>query len=60
MPASLATPQLTVLREGGISGQIGVSEKILLLCLRELLICLEPVDADFDHLGGVRGLHQQP
>lgn len=60
-PASLAMPQVTKLPEGGISGQTGIFEKVLLFCLQELLVFrLEPDDVDFDPLRGVNGLHQQP
>lgn len=59
--ASLATHRVTGHPEGGISGQSGIFERILLSCLRGLLVLrLEPVDIDLDHLGGVDELHQQP
>lgn len=55
-PASLATPQVTELPAGCISGHTSIFEKIPLFCLQELpVIRLEPVDVDFDHLGGVDG-----
>lgn len=59
--ASLATHRVTGHPEGGISGQSGIFERILLSCLKGLLVVRpEPVDVDLDHLGGVDELHQQP
>lgn len=41
--------------EGGISGQSGILERILLSCLKGLLVVrLEPVDVDFGPPWGCR------
>lgn len=57
-------PRVTKLPEGGISGQTGIFEKVLLFCLQELLVIqLEPVDVDFDALGvsmGFTSNHKRP
>lgn len=58
-------PQVTKLPEGGISGQTGIFEKVLLFfCLQEpLVVRLEPVDVDFDPLGvsmGFTSSHKRP
>lgn len=59
--ASLATHRVTGHPEGGISGQSSIFERILLSCLKGLLVLRpEPVDVDLDHVGGVSELHQQP
>lgn len=60
-PAWLPLRSLSFRGRGGISGHTGIFEKILLFCLQELLVIrLEPVDVDFDRVGGVDGLHQKP
>lgn len=59
--AILATHRVTGHPEGGISGQSGIFERILLSCIKGLLVLRpEPVDVDLDHLGGIDELHQQP
>lgn len=51
--ASLATHRVTGHPEGGISGQSGIFERILLSCLKGLLVVRpEAVDVDFGPLWG--------
>lgn len=59
-PAWLCLRSLSFLR-GAFQGRLVSLKRFLLFCLQELLVVrLEPDDVDFDPLGGVDGLHQQP